>query len=256
MSRSCTICQHLKRAEIDRRLAAGEPVAQLARDYEVSVSSLRRHRVNCAKIATSNAIKQEAARGTAAMALLPSLATLSGNYFELSNRADQIVAQAEQAGSLRVALSGLNTMRQMLDSVASLAAHDAAAVNGNATAVSAGQLDVAQIADCLTKAFDHEPEVKARIAAALVALDQTSSNGSGPKMPPQTAAPASPADPPAAAAPIVPPAKAADDAEQSMAPPPAAAELTPPTRAAEIATTRSTQQAAAPGPVSTQGEPP
>jgi hypothetical protein len=31
MTRPCSTCQHLKRPEIDRRLAAGEPVAQVAR---------------------------------------------------------------------------------------------------------------------------------------------------------------------------------------------------------------------------------
>jgi hypothetical protein len=49
MSRNCRTSQHLKRSEIDRRLAAGEPAAQIARDYELK-SSLYRHRVisNCA----------------------------------------------------------------------------------------------------------------------------------------------------------------------------------------------------------------
>jgi hypothetical protein len=36
--------------------------------------------------------------------------TLSGAYFELRTRIDQIVAQAEQQGSLAVALSGLNSL--------------------------------------------------------------------------------------------------------------------------------------------------
>ena len=72
MSRTCTTCQHLKRPEIDRRLAAGEPAAQLARHYELNPSSLYRHRANCLKLGSANAILKEAARGTAAVALLPS----------------------------------------------------------------------------------------------------------------------------------------------------------------------------------------
>jgi len=72
MSRACKTCQHLKRSEIDRRLAAGEPSAQVARDYELNASSLHRHRTNCLKLASSNAIKKDAARGSAAVALLPS----------------------------------------------------------------------------------------------------------------------------------------------------------------------------------------
>ena len=56
-------------------------------------------------------------------ALLPSKETLSGAYLELQTRIDQIVAQAEQQGSLNVAISGLNSIRQTLDSLARLAGH-------------------------------------------------------------------------------------------------------------------------------------
>jgi hypothetical protein len=94
MSRACTTCQHLRRPEIDRRLAAGEPAAQLARDYELSASSLYRHRVNCLKLAPGNAIKQEAARGSAAHALLPGKETMAGHYLDLRERIDHRGASA------------------------------------------------------------------------------------------------------------------------------------------------------------------
>ena len=67
---------------------------------------------------------KDVSRGTAAVALLPSKETLSGAYFDLRDRIDQIVAQAEQQGSLAVAVSGLNSIRQTLDSLARLAGHD------------------------------------------------------------------------------------------------------------------------------------
>jgi hypothetical protein len=47
MARKCGTCQHIKRAEIDRRIAAGEPGGQIARDYDLNLSSLHRHRTNC-----------------------------------------------------------------------------------------------------------------------------------------------------------------------------------------------------------------
>lgn len=170
MSRSCTACQHLKRPEIDRRLAAGEPVAQVARDHELSPSSLHRHRTNCLKLASSNLIKKDAAQGTAAVALLPSKENLSDAYADLRTRIDQIVAQAEQQGSLAVAVSGLNSLRQTLDSWARLAGHtQAAQVN---VAVQANvNVDLARIADRLIAHFDHEPDLKGRIAQALVEMD-------------------------------------------------------------------------------------
>jgi hypothetical protein len=167
--RACHTCQHLKRPEIDRRLAAGEPLARVAPNYGLTTSSLYRHRTNCLKLASSNAIAKEAARGTAALALLPTKQTLSGAYLELRDRIDRIARQAEQQGSLKVALAGLNSIRQTLDSLARLASHDGAEVN---VAVQANvSVDLSRIVGCVIGCFDHEPEIKARVAQALLALD-------------------------------------------------------------------------------------
>jgi hypothetical protein len=112
---------------------------------------------------------KDTARGTAAVALLPSKETLGGAYFELRERIDQIVSQAERQGSLAVAVSGLNSLRQTLDSLARLAGHDRAQVN---VAVQTNvNVDVNQIVERLIARFDHEPETKARIARALVEID-------------------------------------------------------------------------------------
>src|ERR1039458_6621567 len=168
--RNCKTCQHLKRPEIDRRLAAGEPTTQVGRDYDLNASSLHRHRINCLKLGSSNAIMKDAARGSAAVALLPSKETLSGAYFELRTRIDQIVAQAEQQGSLAVAVSGLNSLRQTLDSLARLAGHTAGA-QVNVAVQTSINVDLTQITERLIKHFDHKPELKARIAQALMEID-------------------------------------------------------------------------------------
>ena len=175
MSRSCTTCQHLKRAEIDRRLAAGEPTAQVARDYELNPSSLHRHRVKCLSLASSSAIKKEAARGSAAVELLPSKEILTGHYLELRNQIDQIVTQAQQKDSLKVAISGLNSMRQTLDSLARLTGHlQPAGTHVNVAVQTNVNVDVTRIAKCLIQEFDHEPELKARIARALGEMNRES----------------------------------------------------------------------------------
>jgi hypothetical protein len=174
MSRLCTTCQHLKRPEIDRRLAAGEPSAQVARDYDLNPSSLHRHRVNCLKLGSSNAIMKDVARGDAAIALLPSKETLSGAYFDLRARIDQIVDQAEKQGSLAVAISGLNSLRQTLDSVARLAGY-AGGAQVNVAVQTNVRIDLARIAERLIQRFDHQPEVKAQIAQALLEIDDEQS---------------------------------------------------------------------------------
>jgi carbon monoxide dehydrogenase subunit G len=176
MTRSCTSCQHLKRPEIDRRLAAGEPAARIARDYDLNSSSLHRHRTNCLKLASSNQIKKDAARGSAAVALLPSKETMSGAYLELQTRIDQIVVQAEQQGSLNVAISGLNSIRQTLDSLARLAGHlQPAGAQVNVAVQTNVNVDLAQIAQRIIQKFDREPKLKARIAQALLEVDDEQS---------------------------------------------------------------------------------
>ena len=193
MARACTSCQHLKRPEIDRRLAAGEPAAQVARDYELNASSLHRHRVNCLKLGSSNVIKKDAARGSAAVALLPSKETLSGAYFELRERIDQIVTQATQQGSLSVAISGLNSIRHTLDSLSRLAGHDRAGSTEINVAVQTNvQVNFTQIAERLIQQFDREPELKARIAQVLLANDQEPAGQPGPTGQPPPPAQAEP----------------------------------------------------------------
>jgi hypothetical protein len=174
--RKCSTCQHIKRAEVDRRLAAGEPGNQIARDYDLNPSSLHRHRVNCLGLSSSNAIMKEVARGTAAITCLPSKDELNNAYFELRARIDQIVSQAEEQGSLAVAISGLNSIRHTLDSLSRLAGYDRpigsqvnVAVQTNVT------LDLSNLAERLIKKFDHEPELKARIAQALMEIDDEQS---------------------------------------------------------------------------------
>jgi hypothetical protein len=173
VTRACGTCQHIKRVEIDRRLAAGEPGNQIARDYDLNPSSLHRHRVNCLGLSSSNATMKEVARGTAAVACLPSKDELNDAYFELRVRIDQIVTQAEQQGSLAVAISGLNSIRHTLDSLMRLAGYDRPQVN---VAVQTNvNLDLTLIVERVIKRFDHEPELKARIAQALLEVNDEQS---------------------------------------------------------------------------------
>jgi carbon monoxide dehydrogenase subunit G len=108
--------------------------------------------------------------------LLPSKETLSGAYSELRSRIDQIVDQAQQQGSLNVAISGLNSIRQTLDSLARLAGHlQPAGTQVNVAVQTNVSLEPTQIAERLIKRFDHEPELKARIAQAFVEIDDEQS---------------------------------------------------------------------------------
>jgi len=72
-------------------LAAGQPVAQIARDYELTASSVHRHRVNCLGLGSSNKIKKEAAQGSAALAPIPSKENLSEAYAGLLRRIENAI---------------------------------------------------------------------------------------------------------------------------------------------------------------------
>ena len=75
-------------------------------------------------------------------------------------------------GSLSVAISGLNSLRQTLDSLSRLAGHDRAAGTEVNVAVQTNvSLDLTQIAERLISRFDHEPDLKARIAQAVMEMD-------------------------------------------------------------------------------------
>ena len=171
MSRKCSTCQHVKRAEIDRRLAGGEPGKQVALDYGLNPSSVHRHRVNCLNLASSNTIMKEVARGAAVVACLPSKEELNSAYFDLRGQIDEIVAQAKAEGSLQIALKGLNSIRQTLDSLSRLSGFDRQGTEVNVAVQTNINIDVRAIAERLIKEFDHEPELKARIARTLLETD-------------------------------------------------------------------------------------
>ena len=171
MARKCNTCQHVKRAEIDRRLAAGEPGNQIAADYRLNHSSLHRHRVNCLRLASSNAIMKEVARGTAAVTCLPSKEDLNAAYFALQRQIDEIVMEARQQGSLQIALSGLNAIRHTLDSLSRLAGFDRQGTQINVAVQTHVNLGFTSIVERVIQKFDHEPELKARIAQALLEVD-------------------------------------------------------------------------------------
>jgi carbon monoxide dehydrogenase subunit G len=170
--RLCKTCEHLKRPEIDRRLAAGEPSTRIAHDYGLTCSSVHRHRKNCLKLGSSNQMRKDMARGSAAVALLPSKESLASAYADLQAKIDEIVTQAQQQGSLNIAISGLNSIRQTLDSLARLAGHlQPAGTQVNVAVQTNVNVGAMQIAERLIQEFDHEPELKARIARALLEED-------------------------------------------------------------------------------------
>ncbi len=143
--RPCSTCHHPHRAAIHRRLASGEPISRIASEYGLSHVSLGRHKRNCVGLQEPPAvIAKEASKATVALASLPSREELGGRYATLGDRIDAIVQAAEKAGSLAVAVQGLNTLRQNLDSLSKLAGHTGASPQVNVgVAVNISAADIA-----------------------------------------------------------------------------------------------------------------
>jgi hypothetical protein len=114
---------------------------------------------------------KETARGTAAVACLPSKEDLNRSYFGLLDQIDEIVAQAKAKGSLQIALSGLNSIRQTLDSLSRLSGFDRQGTQVNVAVQTNVTVGVRAVAERLIREFDHEPELKARIARTLMEVD-------------------------------------------------------------------------------------
>ena len=101
---------------------------------------------------------KEVARGTAAITCLPSKDELNNAYFELRSRIDQIVRQAQEQGSLAVALSGLNSIRHTLDSLTRLAGYDRPIGSRVNVAVQTNvNLDLSNLAERLSKNLTMSP---------------------------------------------------------------------------------------------------
>jgi carbon monoxide dehydrogenase subunit G len=101
--------------------------------------------------------------------LLPSKEQLGAAYDELRRRIDDIVEEARKQGSLNVAISGLNSIRQTIDSLARLAGHlQPAGTQVNVAVQTNVNVGAAQIAERLIQKFDHQPEIRTQIAQALL----------------------------------------------------------------------------------------
>jgi hypothetical protein len=59
MARACTVCSHESRAEIDKRIAAGHAMRQIAAIYNVSSAAIERHRDNHLPAQVAQAIKSQ-----------------------------------------------------------------------------------------------------------------------------------------------------------------------------------------------------
>ena len=109
MSKSCSICSSADRLKIDKALISGQTVPSIARQFNVSEQPLRRHKEKC--------LSRQLVQAAQKRDLLHSEGLL--NILEgLLATANLICAQAYAQEKWQVALNGVNSARNVVETVA------------------------------------------------------------------------------------------------------------------------------------------
>lgn len=146
MARQCSICTHPQRAEVEAAIASGTPYRAVARQYATSKDAIRRHADGCITeaVAAAKAAKQtetEKQGMTTLERLEDALRQTLG-----------IVEKAQAGGDLRLALSGLDSVRKHLELSAKLLGELRAGGDVNVAVgvkVDAGHASAAQVVEVI-----------------------------------------------------------------------------------------------------------
>lgn len=112
MPRTCTICNHERRADIDAALLNGEPLRDIAGRVPLSKSALARHAAE--HIPAQLAKAKDAEQITQADTLLEQVRNLQ-------TRALSILDRADDSGDLKTALAAIREARSNLELLGKLA---------------------------------------------------------------------------------------------------------------------------------------
>jgi hypothetical protein len=96
MPRTCTVCRHTHRYQIDLRLLDGAPLRNIAKQFSLSSASLFRHNKHISKTLSNARQEAEILRADGLMEHLNHLTT----------EAARLKQKAEQAKDYRTALAG------------------------------------------------------------------------------------------------------------------------------------------------------
>ena len=159
MPRSCTVCAHPKREEVDRALVEGVSAAEISGRYRtVGERAVRRHRSN--HLPAKLVMAEKAAEVAQADNLLDQVG-------DLQRRALAILDMAEEAGELRTALSAIREARGNLELLAKLLGEldERPVVNLN---VSPEWLELRAV---IVTALEPHPEALGAVVGALEGAD-------------------------------------------------------------------------------------
>jgi len=105
MPRTCTVCRHPKRGEIEQALLAGESLRDISKRVSLSRASLFRHKAHLPKTLAKAHEAREVAHADALVAQLTKLAA----------DARRIQTKAEASGDLRAALAAIGALSRLVE---------------------------------------------------------------------------------------------------------------------------------------------
>src|SRR5215208_1947738 len=112
MSRRCTVCDHPKRHSLDEALVTGAPYRSVAKRFELSESSVYRHKTD--HLPAHLLMARQVEEVAQADDLLEQVRHLQGHALDILER-------AEKAGDLRTALAAISQARGNLELLGKLA---------------------------------------------------------------------------------------------------------------------------------------
>lgn len=158
MPRSCTVCGHDARSEIDRALVGGQPYRAIAQRFAASPDAVLRHKREHLPVQLVRA--HDAAEVADADNLLDQVKRLQA-------RAMSILDTAEAAGELRTALHAIREARECVSLLGELAGQLDKRPQINILA----SADWPVVTRVMLEALGPWPEQRVAVASALLALD-------------------------------------------------------------------------------------
>jgi len=110
MPRSCLACSHAEREVIDKALATGEPLRNIAKRVSISPAGLLRHKSHVARAIAKTQERREEKLGDS---IFDEMRRVLAKLWELSDK-------AESEGDHRGAIVGLRAVRECLESLNNL----------------------------------------------------------------------------------------------------------------------------------------
>lgn len=111
MARTCTICAHKKREQIDQALVAGDSIRTISHNFKVSEDALKRHK----KSHISKALIQSKQAETITKA-----DDLFSEINKYKDRLDETIRQAEDTGDFKACMTGFKAILGYLEFLSKL----------------------------------------------------------------------------------------------------------------------------------------